>query len=59
MLYWYFYVVSAMLFLKYCPLGWVDFAFFLNFMKSHGFAFPLVTIWGTVGTKIDIEDTIS
>ena len=30
-----------------CLLGWVDFALFLNFMKSHGFAVPLGKIWRT------------
>ena len=28
-------------------VGWVDFALFWNFMKSHRFAVPLSTIWGT------------
>ena len=27
------------------PLGWVNFALFSNFMKSHGLAVPPGTIW--------------
>ena len=32
---------------KPCAIGWVDFALFWNFIKSHGFEVPQGTIWRT------------